>query len=135
MTNRDRADRLRGEAKEILHELQAALNHGAHNLVIRRAQEVVELVLKGLLAELGMESPKLHDVAPQFIQAVRARGLRIDPATLEWMQAVSSRLATLRAPAFNLEAEYDEQEARDAADSATRVLAFATDFISQVRPR
>lgn len=53
MKNEERADRLLSEAESIFNELEQALESENWNLTIRRAQEVVELVLKGLLAQLA----------------------------------------------------------------------------------
>jgi HEPN domain-containing protein len=36
--------------------------------VVREAQEIVELLLKGVLRKIGIEPPKLHDVGPLIIE-------------------------------------------------------------------
>jgi HEPN domain-containing protein len=36
---------------------------GGHDDVVRESQELVELVLKGLLRKVGVEPPKVHDVS------------------------------------------------------------------------
>jgi HEPN domain-containing protein len=59
MKNEERADRLLSEAESIFNELEQALESENWNLTIRRAQEVVELVLKGLLAQLGSQQSGL----------------------------------------------------------------------------
>jgi len=70
MKNEERADRLLSEAESIFNEIEQALESENWNLTIRRAQEVVELILKGLLAQLGIDYPKVHDVAPIFKRSV-----------------------------------------------------------------
>ena len=44
--------------------------HGEHasSDVVREAQEVVELALKGALRVLGVEPPKIHDVGPLILE-------------------------------------------------------------------
>ncbi|MFP4442299.1 MAG: HEPN domain-containing protein [Spirochaetia bacterium] len=39
-----------------------------HSDVVREAQEIVELLLKGVLRKIGIEPPKLHDVGPLIIE-------------------------------------------------------------------
>jgi len=121
------------EAADILRELPGAVEGRSWNLAIRRAQEVVELVLKALLAEMGIDYPKIHDVAPHFVNVVRARGLHVEEATLTWVEMLSARLAARRAPAFYFEVEYDEAEAREAVSAAEQVMAFGRGLIKQLR--
>lgn len=121
------------EASEILRELPGALERRSWNLAIRRAQEVVELVLKALLAEMGVDYPKIHDVAPHFVNVVRARALNLEEAILTWLEATSRRLTARRAPAFYFEAEYGEAEAREAVSEAEKVMAFGIRFLRQLR--
>lgn len=42
------------------------LDEEAYSDVIREAQEIVELALKGMLRQIGIEPPKWHDVGPQI---------------------------------------------------------------------
>lgn len=39
--------------------------------VVREAQEIVELVLKGMLRKLGIKPPKLHDAGSLLIEHAR----------------------------------------------------------------
>jgi HEPN domain-containing protein len=133
VTSRERADRLLAEASEILHELSGTLRRGSWNLAVRRSQEVVELALKGLLAELGVDYPKVHDVAPLFGRIVRGRGLPIDEGILVWLESASAWLAMSRGPAFYLETEFSEEQARKAVNEADRVLDFTVRLLDQIR--
>ena len=36
--------------------------------VVREAQEIIELLLKGILRKYGIEPPKIHDVGPLIIE-------------------------------------------------------------------
>ena len=47
--------------------LDLLLRERAYSDVVREAQEVVELALKGVLRVLGVEPPKIHDVGPLIL--------------------------------------------------------------------
>lgn len=133
MTNRDRADRLIAEASEILRELSELMRRQAWNLAVRRAQESVELTLKALLAEIGIDYPKVHDVAPQFARVARVRGLDVAEVDLTRIQEISGRLTAARAPAFYLEADFGETQADAAARDAEYVIQFGRALIARLR--
>jgi hypothetical protein len=50
------------KATDRLDILELLVNKGAYSDVVREAQELVELALKGMLRGIGVEPPKLHDV-------------------------------------------------------------------------
>jgi HEPN domain-containing protein len=62
MTNREQVHFALERARVILEEARSLQAKGVWNLVVRRAQEVVELALKGALQWAGLEVPRLHDV-------------------------------------------------------------------------
>lgn len=62
MTNKDFALAYFEQAKAIYREVGIHYNAKEWNLVVRRAQECVELILKGFLRQAGIEIPKVHDV-------------------------------------------------------------------------
>lgn len=133
MTNRERADQLLAEAFAIAEDMRRALERGRWNLAARRAQEVIELVVKGLLNETGVEYPRTHDAAPVLVETIRKRQVEADPAFLDWLSRLSGQLAEIRGPAFYHEIEVGEAEARMAVDAADRVLAFGRDFLGRLR--
>jgi hypothetical protein len=135
MKNEERADRLLSEAVNILNELEQSLKIGNWNLTVRRAEEVVELVLKGLLAQLGIDYPKVHDVAPIFKRSVEERGIKVDDEFMNWLIEISADLSIKRAPSFYFEAEYDEDDAMNAAKGAEEVIKFGKRFIESVRKK
>ena len=51
-----------------LQALNTLLNVGAFPDVVREAQELSELLLKGLLRSCGIDPPKVHDVGPSLTQ-------------------------------------------------------------------
>ena len=135
MTNGERADRLFADALPVAEEMRAATARQRWNLALRRSQEVIELVIKALLNELGVESPRVHDPVPFFVTAIRARRLEIDSAFLEWLSEVSARLAQERAPAFYQEIDVTESEARETGRAAERVLEFGQELLRRLRSR
>jgi HEPN domain-containing protein len=71
--NQERAEKLLKEAKGVFEELSLSCKRGEWNLSIRRSQDVVELVLKGILNQMGIEYPREHDVAPLFKEIITER--------------------------------------------------------------
>lgn len=135
MTNGERADRILADALPVAEEMRAAIARKRWNLALRRSQEVIELVIKALLNEMGVESPRVHDPVPLFVATLRARRLEIDAAFLDWLGPVSARLAEERAPAFHQEIEVTEREAQEAGQAAERVLQFGQELLARLRGR
>ena len=133
MTNGERADRLVGEARQIAREMNAALDGEAWNLATRRAQEVLELVIKALLNEMSVDYPKTHDPAPVFAQAVRMRGIGVDVGVLDSLTALSQELAKIRGPAFYQETVVTDAQARDWVQRVERALHFGEDLLRRLR--
>ncbi len=133
MTNHERADLLFSEAPGIAEDMRRALERGRWNLAARRAQEVVELVVKGLLSEMGVEYPRTHDAAPVLAETIRQRRLEVDQTFLDWLSGLSARLAELRGPAFYHETEVSEVEARTGVEAADRVLEFGRELFERLK--
>ncbi len=106
-----------------LREVQGSLREDDFNLAVRRSQEVVELALKEGLKVLGVDYPKVHDVAPVFSEQLRQKRESVDTQELDRIEEISLWLAQARAPAFYLEHEYDGEDARQAAQDANFVVA------------
>lgn len=104
-------------------DLQTALEAGNFNLAVRRAQEVVELVLKGGLRALGADYPKVHDVASAFCEQVRQKSPAADEEVLEQIRIISLWLSEARAPSFYFERDYGVDDARRAFQDARFVLS------------
>lgn len=94
----------------------------AFSMVVRRAQEVVELALKGALKMLGVDYPRVHDVAPVFSEQVQRKRGTVDLALLERIEGISLWLGQARAPSFYFERDYGEEDARKALEDAGFVL-------------
>lgn len=116
-------------AQLILEEARRYEDRGTWNLVVRRAQEAVEVALKGALLWAGIEVPRVHDVG-----AVLRRNAARFP--VEFSQHIS-RLASI-SRALTAERErsfygdeqsglppeelYDQQDAQEALERAAFVL-------------
>ncbi len=129
MTNEDLARALWAEAQTILEEARGLLRRGAWNLVVRRAQEAVELALKAVLRSVGVEVPRVHDVGP----ALRLHADRLPVALREQVDslaAISQRLARERERSFYGDEEggkgpqalYSAEDAQQALSDAEWVL-------------
>lgn len=68
MTNESLAKSYLRKASDRLDVLDVLLNKGAYSDVVREAQELVELALKGMLRAIGIEPPKLHDVGSLLLE-------------------------------------------------------------------
>lgn len=120
---REEGIRLIQEAEGILRrDAQGALNEKDFNLAVRRAQEVVELVLKGALKVLGVDYPKVHDVAPLFSDQIQQKRGINDLTALQRIEEISLWLAESRAPSFYFDREYGREDAGQALEDATFVV-------------
>ena len=133
MTNGERADRLVREARQIAGEMKRALDDEAWNLATRRAQEGLELAIKALLNEMGVDYPKTHDPAPVFARAIRARAIAVDSGVLDSLTTLSQELAKIRGPAFYQETLVTDAQARDWVQRVERALQFSEDLLGQLR--
>lgn len=122
MRNDVSATRLLREAEYIFQdEVVSAMTEKEYNLVVRRAQEVVELAVKAAIKWLGADFPKVHD--PTGILAELAtKGWQISAEDLDRIRTISSDLAKDRAPAFYWEEEFTEEQAKKAQQDAELVL-------------
>jgi HEPN domain-containing protein len=68
MTNRTLAQSYLLKCRKRLKVLQLLLTEEAYSDVVREAQELVELALKGILRQIGVEPPKQHDVGGLIVE-------------------------------------------------------------------
>jgi hypothetical protein len=122
------------KATKRLRVLQVLLEEDAWSDVVREAQEVVELALKGMLRQVGIEPPKWHDVGGALLEHA-ARFAPIGGAELGALAAASAWLRKEREVAFYGDAElipteqYDRGDAERAIADAERVVAVAARVI------
>jgi hypothetical protein len=122
------------KASDRLEVLEVLMRKAAYSDVVREAQELVELALKGMLRSVGIEPPKMHDVGgflleypDRFPPDVRDR--------LSALAAISKSLRKDRELAFYgdidfipteaytiKEAQQAYEGARTVLDSARRVI-------------
>lgn len=104
-------------------DVHGALQDNDYNIVVRRAQEVVELCLKGALRSFGVDYPKVHDVAPVFSEQARLKAAKpVDDAILDRIETISLWLGQARTRSFYLEQSYSETDAVRASTDASYVL-------------
>lgn len=123
MTNSESANNLLNEAEYIFNdEVIPAMEDAEYNLVVRRAQEVVELAVKAAIKFLGGDFPKVHDPTTALAELAAKKGWQISAEDLERIRTISADLAKQRAPAFYWEATYSQEQAESARDKAAFVL-------------
>lgn len=114
--------------------LQVLLEEEAYSDVVQKAQELVELALKGMLRSVGVDPPKWHDVGPVLLeqgQAFEAEARK----HLERLAKISRWLRKEREFAFYGDIdfipteEYSRADAERAMSDAMFVLECATGVI------
>ena len=134
MTNESLARSYLIKAEKRLKALATLRDEDAHSDVVREAQELVELALKGMLRAVGVEPPKLHDVGGLLVE----HGAKFVPAVRERLARaaeISRRLRRERELAlygdidFIPTEQYSAVDAQRAYDEAAWVLALAQEAI------
>lgn len=121
------ADHLR-RAQARLRALDVLYDAGSWADVVRESQEVVELALKGLLHAVGVDPPRVHDVA-DVLEAERDRLPSEVASDLESLTAASRslrrdrELAFYGAPDIVPSGFYKEADAAEARKAARLVVA------------
>lgn len=111
------------EAGDCLDETQRAYSKQSYNLAVRRAQEAVELSMKGVLRMIGIEYPRKHDIGDVFIEQMTR--FSQDEENLKKIAAISSRLTKEREASFYMERIYSESAAKEALEGARFVYEYA----------
>lgn len=121
-TNKEIGMKLIEKAGEIMHrDLNGAWMACDYNMTVRRAQEVVELALKGVLEILGIDYPKIHDVGSLFAEHAKKKSFPVKNNILDRIREISFWLSEARAPSFYLERDYTEADAQKAFEDANFV--------------
>lgn len=126
MRNRDLAADYVQRATVRLRALDVLFDARSWADVVRKAQEIVELALKGLLRSHGVEAPRLHDVSDVLL-AERDRFPDSIRAQIPQMAAISRDLRRDRELAFDGAEDltpgtfYSESDAVRARDGARLV--------------
>ena len=136
MTNRALATSYLVKARKRLLVLELLLREDAYSDVVREAQELVELALKGLLRHAAIEPPKWHDVGGA-VRKFHARFPSITLSELEQIVAASAWLRKEREAAlygdidFIPTEQYGIPDAQRAIADAKLVLDVVTRAIAQ----
>ena len=122
------------KATKRLRVLEVLMEEEAFSDVVREAQELVELALKGMLRYVGIDPPKWHDVGP-----IIAEHLDLFPEdirnSVDRLMEISKRLRRERELAFYGDIdfipteEYTREDGLEAIDDARFVLEKSTALI------
>ena len=134
MTNETLAQSYLRKAIDRFDILDILFKKGAYSDVIREAQEIVELSLKGVLRYVGVEPPKIHDVGGLLLAHKNLFSKDIG-RHLERLAAISKKLRKERELAFYGDIdfipteEYTTEDAREAIENAKFVVNIAKKLI------
>lgn len=126
MTNDSLARSYLRKAQVRLDVLDLLLRKDAYSDVVREAQELVELALKAVLRQIGIEPPKWHDVGTILLEH-RDRLPGVADADLERLAAGSAWLRKERELSFYGDIDFipTERYGRDDAERAIDAARFA----------
>lgn len=137
MTNISLARSYLFKAKTRLKVLPVLLNESAYSDVVREAQEIVELALKGMLRHAGIEPPKWHDVG-SILKEYMGR-FPVDVAQhIQRLAEISAWLRREREFSFYGDIdfipteEYSVEDARRAMEDAEFAVSIASRFIGGI---
>lgn len=118
------------KARKRLRALATLFDDEAYSDVVREAQELVELVLKGILRFVGIEPPKQHDVGRLLLQH-RERLPQAVSDVVERLADISHRLRKEREFAFYGDEDFipTEEYTRDDAQVALDEARFVASLI------
>ncbi|MEW8959956.1 hypothetical protein MHOCP_15250 [Moorella humiferrea] len=134
MTNITLAQSYLEKATKRLKILPVLFDEEAYSDVIREAQEIVELALKGMLRAIGVEPPKQHDVGYLLVE-FKERFPEEIQREVDRMAGISKWLRKEREFAFYGDVdfipteEYTEADARKAINGAELVVKMASKVI------
>ena len=118
------------KAQKRLKILNMLLAEADYSDVVREAQEIVELVLKGMLRQIGIEPPKWHDVG-QLILEYRMRFPDAVASQAEKLAEISAWLRKEREFSFYGDVDfipterYTKDDAQHAIDDAMFAVQMA----------
>lgn len=134
MTNVSLAQSYLTKARVRLAILTVLYDADAYSDVVREAQEIVELALKGILRQVGVEPPHWHDVGA-LLREHASRVPSISTAELDRLAATSAWLRKEREFSFYGDIDfipteqYDATVAMRAIEGARECVAAATRVI------
>ncbi len=119
------------KARKRLRALQTLFEDEAYSDVVREAQELVELALKGVLRFVGVEPPKQHDVGGLLLQH-RDRLPAALAAVADRLAEISHRLRKEREFSFYGDEDFipTEEYTRDEAAAALDDARFVVELLA-----
>ena len=136
MTNGSLAESYLLKATKRLKILTVLLDEEAYSDVVREAQEIVELALKGMLRQVGVEPPRWHDVGGILREHRERLPAGVAP-DVERLARISSALRKDRELSFYGEIDfiptehYTKAHAQRALDDAVWVVSVAAMVIGR----
>jgi HEPN domain-containing protein len=130
MTNVTLAQSYLRKATDRLDILPLLMGKAAYSDVIREAQEIVELALKGMLRAAGIEPPKFHDVGGLLVEH-RDKYPEDVAREIGKIAEISKRLRKERELSFDGDIdfipteEYHPEDAREAIEGANFIVGVA----------
>ncbi len=137
MTSEGLARAYLAKARVRLKALRVLRDEGGYSDVVREAQELVELALKGMLRAIGIEPPKFHDVGALLVEHRAKFSSTVAERVLRAAE-ISKRLRRERELSFYGDIDYiptEEYSAEDAArayDEAAWIVALAVEVIDRL---
>lgn len=134
MTNQTLAKSYLLKAQKRLKILKVLLEEEAYSDVVREAQEIVELAIKGMLRQIGIDPPKQHEVSYLLAEYKEKLPKEVRPHIPEIMR-ISKWLRKEREFAFYGDIdfipteEYTLDDAQKAINDATFVVKMAEKVI------
>lgn len=128
MHNRNLAEDYIFRAGNRLAALEVLLQRQSYADVVREAQEIVELCLKGLLRKSGVEVPRIHDVSDVLKEEADKLPKELIPMAKQ-MAEISKRMRRDRELAFYGTEDltpsefYEESDAKTAFEGAKQIYS------------
>lgn len=138
MTNISLAQSYLKKSEKRLKILGILFDEEDYSDVVREAQEIVELALKGMLRQIGIEPPKYHDVGTALLNHADRFAATIRP-NLQRLAEISKWLRKEREFSFYGDIdfipteEYTPQDGRQAIADAEFVVSIARQVIAKVK--
>lgn len=138
MTNDDLSKSYFIKAEKRIKILDVLLKEEAYSDVVREAQEIVELSLKGMLRYVGIEPPKYHDVSPILIEHHK-KFKSLTSKELTKIVKISKKLRKERELAFYGDIdfipteEYSLEDAKEAIEGANYVVNIARRLLKNLK--
>ena len=131
MTFNDLARAYLEKAQKRRRVLEMLLEEDAYSDVVRKAQELVELALKGMLRAIGVDPPKWHDVGPILLEQSASFDSDLQPR-LQRLEEISRWLRKEREFAFYGDIDFIPTEQYSRPD-AERAMADAMEVLESAQ--